>query len=84
MTPSFIEELFIRIEERLNSLESQIQRMSVEITHLKEEMRKCYECREEIHSIKKYVWVGRGIVLAVWAVLITVVNVVIGRLIGNS
>ena len=50
VNPSFIEELFMRIEERLNSLESQIQRMNVEITHLKQEMQKSYECREEIQT----------------------------------
>lgn len=79
MNPSFVEELFFRIEERLNSLDNELHEMRVEISHLNGEIQRCAKCRAEMENVRRYVWFGRGIVLVVWGFVITVVNVLIGK-----
>ncbi len=79
MTPSFVEELFLRIEERLNSLENDMHEMRVEMSHLNEEIQRCAKFSAEMENVRRYIWFGRGIVLAVWGFVITIVNVLIGK-----
>ncbi len=79
MNPSFVEELFFRIEERLNSLGNELHEMRVEISHINGEIKRCAKCRVEMENVRRYVWVGRGIVLAVWGFVVTIVNVLIGK-----
>lgn len=79
MNPSFVEELFLRIEERLNSLENDLHEMRAEMSHLNGEIKQCAKCRAEMENVRRYIWFGRGIVLAVWGFVVTVVNVLIGK-----
>ncbi|MFH1515775.1 MAG: hypothetical protein ABIG42_10000 [bacterium] len=79
MTPSFVEELLLRIEERLNALENELHEMRVEISHIDKEIKLCAKCRLDMDNVRKYVWAGRGIALAIWGFIVTVINVIIGK-----
>ena len=83
MTPSFVEELFMRIEERLSSLENEITGLKLEMVSINSEMKTLNGCRTEMENISRYFWLGRGIVLAVWGFIVTALNVVIGKLLDN-
>lgn len=84
MTPSFVEELFMRIEERLVNLEKEIGEIRGDLAIMSDEMLRCRECRVEIADMKQWFSVGRGAALVIWGLIVTVLNLLIGKWINGS
>jgi len=83
MTPTFVEELFLRIEERIASLEREMGEIRADIAVIADEIAQCRECRSEMAGIRPWFRVGRNVAFCVWGVIVTVVNVLIGKWFGR-
>jgi len=81
MTPSFIEELFMKIEERLFNLEKEIGEIRADLAVISDEIIRYRECRNEIEDIKRWWSVGKSIAMVIWGIIVTVLNVIINKLI---
>ena len=84
MTPSFVEELFMRIEERLVNLERETSEIRTDLAVISDEILKCRECRTEMENVRRTFWAGRNIALALWGIIVTVLNVLIAKWIGGD
>lgn len=84
MTHKFIEELFLRIEGRLNALENEMHEMRIDIAVLHDDVASQGKSYKDLETIKRFVWVGRGIVLAIWGIIVTVINLLIGKWISSN
>lgn len=80
MTPNFVEELFLRIEERLISLEIEMREMKSEIAILHKDVSRISEFSSELESIRRIRRFTKGLLLTIWGFLVTAVNVLINRL----
>jgi hypothetical protein len=79
MTPTFVEELFLRIEERLNALEIDMQSLKSELSSIYRDLSKLKEFHDELVSIKRFMKFGRGVVLVIWGFAVTAINVLISK-----
>ena len=83
MTPTFVEELFLRIEERIAALEKEIGEIRTDIAVIADEISGCGECRSEMEGLRPWFKVGRNVAFFVWGVVVTAVNMLIGRWLGK-
>ena len=83
MTPTFIEELFLRIEERIAEMEREIGGIRGDLGSLTSELSRCRECRSEMEGFRPWFRVGRNLAFFVWGLIVTVVNVLLGKWLGK-
>ena len=81
MNPSFIEELFFKIDERLISLEKELGMIRADLAVISDEIMRCRECRTEMQDVKRWFVTGKSVAMVVWGLVITAINVLIGKLI---
>lgn len=83
MTPTFIEELFMRIDDRLVSLEKELNEIRADLAVISDEIMRCRECRNEMSEIKRWWSIGRNVAMVIWGIIVTALNLLIGKIIEN-
>jgi hypothetical protein len=83
MTQSFVEELFLRIEERIAVLEKEIGEIRTDVAIIAEEIARCKECRKEIEGLRPWFRVGRNVAFFIWGLVVTALNILIGKWLGK-